>query len=321
MVCTLHFHVQALLVVLQPLQLRGMCTAVCVLPHTQQLTCMRHKSRVGSLARALCAGAVHRHDNDQPLGIYSCFTRARMHAGGLSFRATLLLANATPLAFLVVYYQLLLPPKRLPPGSTVLLQPGASQTHAAAPERGRVRAQGASRGEAAPLVGAATSGDGVSGEERSLVTAAATGIASAEPRRGGRGMGWRPPSVEDAAAEAAIERQRLLDGSSGSSNDKSGGGATLAAAGERPLRQSQRQEASAGGADNEGGGSDLEGWGSDSDGDDVAKASKAARMTWRERAARTAALWPYTVPLVVVYFAEYAMQAGTWTAIGEPLLR
>lgn len=27
-------------------------------------------------------------------------------------------------------------------------------------------------------------------------------------------------------------------------------------------------------------------------------------------------LWPYMVPLLLVYFAEYAMQSGTWTAIG-----
>jgi battenin len=30
-------------------------------------------------------------------------------------------------------------------------------------------------------------------------------------------------------------------------------------------------------------------------------------------------LWPYTVPLFLVYAAEYACQAGTWTAIGFPL--
>jgi len=29
-------------------------------------------------------------------------------------------------------------------------------------------------------------------------------------------------------------------------------------------------------------------------------------------------LWPYTVPLVVVYMSEYAMQSGTWAAIGIP---
>ena len=30
-------------------------------------------------------------------------------------------------------------------------------------------------------------------------------------------------------------------------------------------------------------------------------------------------LWPYMIPLFVVYFAEYALQSGTWTAIGFPV--
>ena len=30
-------------------------------------------------------------------------------------------------------------------------------------------------------------------------------------------------------------------------------------------------------------------------------------------------LWPYTIPLVVVYASEYAMQSGTWTAMGFPV--
>jgi hypothetical protein len=34
------------------------------------------------------------------------------------------------------------------------------------------------------------------------------------------------------------------------------------------------------------------------------------RMHWRERYQRTLALWPYMVPLALVYFAEYAMQVG-----------
>eukprot|EP00775_Hariotina_reticulata_P008201 gene8201-8392_t len=45
----------------------------------------------------------------------------------------------------------------------------------------------------------------------------------------------------------------------------------------------------------------------------------AASMTFRQRMAATARLWPYMVPLFVVYFAEYAMQSGTWTAIGFPV--
>lgn len=30
-------------------------------------------------------------------------------------------------------------------------------------------------------------------------------------------------------------------------------------------------------------------------------------------------LWPYTIPLFTVYFAEYAMQSGTWSAMGFPV--
>lgn len=32
------------------------------------------------------------------------------------------------------------------------------------------------------------------------------------------------------------------------------------------------------------------------------------RMHWRERYQRTLDLWPYMVPLTLVYFAEYVMQ-------------
>lgn len=33
----------------------------------------------------------------------------------------------------------------------------------------------------------------------------------------------------------------------------------------------------------------------------------------------TLALWPYMLPLFLVYFAEYAMQSGTWSAMGFPV--
>ena len=54
---------------------------------------------------------------------------------------------------------------------------------------------------------------------------------------------------------------------------------------------------------------------------DVATSSRQQRaedMAWGERLFQTVNLWPYMVPLVAVYFAEYAMQTGTWTAIGKP---
>jgi battenin len=42
-------------------------------------------------------------------------------------------------------------------------------------------------------------------------------------------------------------------------------------------------------------------------------------MTRSQRFRRVLELWPYMVPLFTVYAAEYACQAGAWTAIGFPL--
>jgi battenin len=40
--------------------------------------------------------------------------------------------------------------------------------------------------------------------------------------------------------------------------------------------------------------------------------------TTRERVCMLPSLWRYTIPLLTVYFSEYAMQSGTWAAIGIP---
>lgn len=45
----------------------------------------------------------------------------------------------------------------------------------------------------------------------------------------------------------------------------------------------------------------------------------AGNMTRNERVKATLALWPFMVPLFLVYFAEYAMQSGVWAAIGFPV--
>jgi hypothetical protein len=39
-------------------------------------------------------------------------------------------------------------------------------------------------------------------------------------------------------------------------------------------------------------------------------------MHWKERYQKTLNLWPYMVPLALVYFAEYAMQVGTHAGPG-----
>lgn len=38
------------------------------------------------------------------------------------------------------------------------------------------------------------------------------------------------------------------------------------------------------------------------------KLNRTQHMTLEERWLRTSALWPYMVPLILVYFAEYSMQ-------------
>lgn len=42
-------------------------------------------------------------------------------------------------------------------------------------------------------------------------------------------------------------------------------------------------------------------------------------MTLRQRFAMVSSLWPFIIPLFTVYLAEYACQAGAWTAIGFPV--
>lgn len=50
----------------------------------------------------------------------------------------------------------------------------------------------------------------------------------------------------------------------------------------------------------------------------LSKSSKANRMSTQERFSQFLSLWPYTVPLFLVYAAEYVMQAGVWASIGIP---
>ncbi|CAM9290475.1 unnamed protein product [Ectocarpus sp. 12 AP-2014] len=46
---------------------------------------------------------------------------------------------------------------------------------------------------------------------------------------------------------------------------------------------------------------------------------RAPEMTVGQRLCFTISLWRFTVPLMLVYFAEYTMQTGTWSAIGFPV--
>jgi hypothetical protein len=49
--------------------------------------------------------------------------------------------------------------------------------------------------------------------------------------------------------------------------------------------------------------------------DDIDLSAAASKMTSKERFHAVLALWPWMVPLCVVYFAEYAMQSGVWASI------
>ena len=47
--------------------------------------------------------------------------------------------------------------------------------------------------------------------------------------------------------------------------------------------------------------------------------TSVVNMSFKERFHHSLGLWPYVVPLFIVYFSEYAMQSGTWAAIGFPV--
>lgn len=42
-------------------------------------------------------------------------------------------------------------------------------------------------------------------------------------------------------------------------------------------------------------------------------------MSFAEKFGFLLSLWPFTVPLITIYFAEYALQSGVWSAIGFPV--
>jgi len=49
------------------------------------------------------------------------------------------------------------------------------------------------------------------------------------------------------------------------------------------------------------------------------KHTATERLTVSDRFRLVLNLWPYTVPLFLVYFAEYSMQSGVWPSIGFPV--
>mmetsp|Transcript_36823 Transcript_36823/g.59589 ORF Transcript_36823/g.59589 Transcript_36823/m.59589 type:complete len:444 (-) Transcript_36823:4289-5620(-) len=47
--------------------------------------------------------------------------------------------------------------------------------------------------------------------------------------------------------------------------------------------------------------------------------SQVHEWAFWQRVRQVASLWPFTVPLMLVYASEYAMQSGTWAVIGFPI--
>ena len=47
--------------------------------------------------------------------------------------------------------------------------------------------------------------------------------------------------------------------------------------------------------------------------------ARGAELSNADRLRLTLSLYPWALPLILVYFAEYALQAGTWSAIGFPV--
>lgn len=48
-------------------------------------------------------------------------------------------------------------------------------------------------------------------------------------------------------------------------------------------------------------------------------ALETSKMSMKERFTTILSLWPFIIPLILVYFAEYAMQSGVWAAMGFPI--
>eukprot|EP00887_Chlorella_sp_A99_P001095 scaffold14.g1095.t1 len=198
---------------------------------------------------------------------------------GLSFATMLRLANCLAVGFLAAYHLLL-------PGPALARRPPLSgiQRH-----------------------------DSDAGAERGSTEA-------------GDGREWQRRQHGDDAPGA--ERQQLLAaGSAGSSSARGSSGASARHA-RQPLQvlgaPSRQQTSDA--AEQGKGGEAMdeeeveEGWQLDTPAKlDQLRGAGTRGMGWRERAAHTAALWSYMVPLITVYFAEYAMQSGAWTAIGFPV--
>lgn len=228
----------------------------------------------------------------------------------LPFAATLLLANGLAAAWLAAYFLGL---RRLAGGGcnvgtggsdgVVGRSPAARGARGVAPGElctGGAGAAGGDAGERAGLLADQRAGDGggsgdnnvdagavPAGARSSVDGPGACGSQPGGQREGESGPRQVPPalgspctlSIESADMEAGTAERPSKGGPGGGTGSKAGGG-------------------SRGG----GGGRGCGGVGGD----------VGVRGRFRE----VMSLWPYTVPLFVVYAAEYTMQSGAWSAMG-----
>ena len=194
--------------------------------------------------------------------------------GGLSFPTTLRLASTLAAAWLATFHILL---------DRQQLRPAAMWRH-----------DSDSFGEA--RAGAAAGGDDDTASE---VHAGFGGGGGGDGAGGGSVQAW---AAEGSSTGGAEERQRLLLATAADSTGGGGpwggqaatghGGSSAWDSGQHGWEQDGKAAAAA-----------AELWHVEEGA--MPKGSQARqRMSWRERLQRTAALWPYMVPLCTVYFAE-----------------
>eukprot|EP00903_Cladosiphon_okamuranus_P005515 g5494.t2 len=127
---------------------------------------------------------------------------------------------------------------------------------------------------------------------------------------GSSGQRRRGVAGETSAAYSPIasSQGQELQSSPSPSGTADGGARLDSAASSEVVREEQEEEWGGGG---EGGGLEVEASG--------VEWNRPPNMTVGERLRFTLSLWRFTVPLMLVYFAEYTMQTGTWSAIGFPV--
>ncbi|KAL3159139.1 hypothetical protein ABBQ32_011133 [Trebouxia sp. C0010 RCD-2024] len=245
----------------------------------------------GGLGEASCLALCSFYDSRRALTLWSSGTGFAGVAGytwvavlhlwwGASFRTTLMLANITSVAWLFIYHAVL-PPRK---------QEAVSQLHTLVSSRSNGTADlPADQGVASDGMEAEADKSSGSQEHQPI----SRPDAGSELSKGSQGRSGSP-SWRASGSSGMTRRASWLDLDHAASADALGQAALL---GDEERGRPSNDDVAL----------------------DGSRQQKAEDMAWKERLMHTLHLWPYMVPLCVVYFAEYAMQTGTWTAIGFPV--